>query len=133
MFHKDGLVFVRVSKIFLVLALVVTLGAHWAFLQTVAWTAMLANNLRTQSVAEAVSLTFDGDHPCPLCKVIAAGKKSENKSAFAPQTQKMEFPPLAQEIVLLAPPPIPIPSLKTFSVKSLTLEPLLPPPRRFFI
>ena len=37
------------GKFFVVVALVSTLGAHWALLQTVAWTTMLANNLRTQS------------------------------------------------------------------------------------
>jgi len=64
-----------------VAALVLITGAHWAALQTVAWTTMLANNLRTQSVSEAVSHTFDGEHPCPLCRAIAAAKKSEKKSA----------------------------------------------------
>ena len=55
----------------MVAALVLTTGAHWAALQTVAWTTMLANNLCTQSVSEAVSHTFDGEHLCPLCRAIA--------------------------------------------------------------
>jgi hypothetical protein len=40
-----------------VLMLVLSLGLHWTLLQTVAWTTMLANNLRTHSVAEAMSDT----------------------------------------------------------------------------
>jgi hypothetical protein len=37
-------VFGRIGNIFLVLALVAMLGAHWTLLQTVAWTTMLADN-----------------------------------------------------------------------------------------
>jgi len=79
-----------------VAALVLTTGAHWAALQTVAWTTMLAANLSSQqSLAEAVSETFDGKHPCPLCKAITAAKKSEKKSELVSPTLKMEFPLVA--------------------------------------
>jgi len=76
-------VFIRIGKIFLVLALVAMLGAHWALLQTVAWTTMLADNLRSGSLHDAVTRTFDGQHPCCLCKAIAAGKQSEKKAEFS--------------------------------------------------
>ena len=72
----------RFSKFLLVVALVTTTGLHWAMLQSVAWTTMLADNLRTQSLAEAVTHTFDGRHPCCLCNAIAAGRKSEKKKEF---------------------------------------------------
>ncbi len=49
----------RFSKFLVVVALVATTGLHWAVLQSVAWTTMLANNLRTQSLAEAVAHTFE--------------------------------------------------------------------------
>jgi hypothetical protein len=51
--------------------LVAGTGAHWGALQSVAWTRMLAENLRTVLFADAVVRTFDGQHPCSLCKVIA--------------------------------------------------------------
>jgi len=78
-------VFVRIGKICLVLALVTMLGAHWALLQTVAWTTMLADNLHSNSFQYAVAKTFDGHHPCPICQAIAAGKKirEEIRSRFA--------------------------------------------------
>ena len=66
----------RCGKIFVVVALVLSTGAHWAALQTVAWTTMLANNLRTQSVSESVSETFDGKHLCPICKAIAVAART---------------------------------------------------------
>jgi hypothetical protein len=80
-------VFVRGKKFLVVLALVLSTGLHWAALQTVAWTTMLADNLRQQSLTQAVSQTFDGQHPCCLCKAIAAGKQSEKKTELAFQSQ----------------------------------------------
>jgi hypothetical protein len=126
-------VFVRIGKIFLVLSLVATLGAHWALLQTVAWTAMLADNLCTQSVKEAVKKTFDGNHPCPICKAIAAGKQSEKRNEFSLQSQKLEFPPLKEIFVLIAPSQFHLLPLANFPAKSFTQKPLLQPPRGFFV
>ena len=69
--------FVRIGNCLVIAALVATTGAHWALLQSVAWTTMLADNLRAYSLSESVARTFDGKFPCPICKAIAAGKKSE--------------------------------------------------------
>ena len=124
--------FARFGKTLVILALVISTGAHWAALQTVAWAAMLAGNLCTYSPAAAVTRTFDGKHPCPLCKAIAAGKKSETKKEFVLQSQKLEFPPANRIPALIAPahyrlfPPV------NFFADSLTQKPLLPPPRGFF-
>jgi hypothetical protein len=114
-----------------VAALVLTTGAHWAALQTVAWTTMLANNLRTQSVSEAVSKTFDGEHPCCLCKAIAAAKKSEKKSATAAPTLKMEFPPVAGAVNLFPPAQFEILPGQNCFADSPSSPPPLPPPRGF--
>jgi hypothetical protein len=115
-----------------VFALVATISAHWALLQTVAWTAMLANNLQSRSLHDAVTMTFDGAHPCPLCKAIAAGKKSEQKDQLALEKQRLEFPPVQESLVLTAPAPVEIPSANTFS-ESVPQKPLTPPPRGFFV
>jgi len=126
-------VFVRTGKICLVLALVAMLGAHWALLQTVAWTRMLADNLHSSSFCDAVTKTFDGQHPCPLCKAIAAGKQSEKKTEFSFQSQKLEFPPLKENIILIAPMQFQLLPLENSSAKSLSQKPLLQPPRGFFV
>ena len=124
--------FVRFGKIFVVVALIASTGAHWAALQSVAWTTMLADNLRTHSLAEAVTQTFDGRHPCCLCKAIAAAKKSEKKSEFTLQTQKLEFPPMKKNPVLIAPSDFQLlPEVNCFA-RSLTQKPLTPPPRGCF-
>ena len=125
--------FARCGKFFVVAALVLLTGAHWAALQTVAWTTMLAINLRTQSMTEAVSDTFDGRHLCPLCKAIAAAKKSEKKSEAVSPALKMEFPPASENFVFISPKPISAFSRAEFSADSSFPKPPLPPPRSFFV
>ena len=123
--------FARGGKFLVVAALVLTTGAHWAALQTVAWTTMLANNLRTQSVAEAVSKTFDGKHLCPLCRAIAAAKKSEKKSEAVSPVLKMEFPPAASAMNLFPPTRFELLPEQNRFADFLSSPPPLPPPRGF--
>ena len=125
-------VFARGAKFFVIAALVAMTGAHWAALQTLAWTTMLANNLRTQSISEAVSQTFDGEHPCCLCKAIAAGKKSEKKSEAVSPTLKMEFPPAAERIVLNPSAQYEELVAQDSFAESLSSKPPVPPPRCCF-
>lgn len=108
-------------------------GAHWAALQTVAWTTMLASNLRTQSFSKAVSETFDGEHPCCMCKAIAAAKKAQKNSEATAPILKMEFTPLAGKINLYPPAQFELLPQPDFSAASLFLKPPLPPPRSFFV
>jgi hypothetical protein len=126
-------VFVRGKKFLVVLALVLSTGLHWAALQTVAWTTMLADNLRQQSLTQAVSQTFDGQHPCCLCKAIAAGERSEKKTELWFQSQKLEFPPLNENFTLIAPTQFYFLPQENSSAKSLVQKPLLQPPRGFFV
>lgn len=121
-------VFARFGKSFVVVALVLTTGLHWVTLQSVAWTTMLANNLRTQSVSEAVMHTFDGKHPCCLCKAIAAGKKSENKSEGRQGLQKFDL--FADGSAGFYFPPSSKPQFFRLPLMTGRLEtPPLPPPR----
>jgi hypothetical protein len=126
-------VFVRLGKFFVVISLVAMLGAHWTLLQAVAWTTMLADNLRTHSLSESVERTFDGKYPCPICRAIAAAKQSQKKNEFTLQTQKLEFPPAKGNPILFVPTDfqlLPVPA--DFLSESLPQKPLTPPPRGFF-
>jgi len=62
-----------------VLVMVLSLGLHWAFLQSVAWVGMIVSYSHDASLAEAVSKTFDGKHPCCLCKMIQEGGADEKQ------------------------------------------------------
>lgn len=108
------------------------LGAQWTLLQTIAWTTMLASNLRSYSFSESVSRTFDGQHPCPLCRAIAAGKKSERKDAAGQAPQKLEFPLFAEQLVLIAPSNTSVLPRPTTFARSVSLKPPTPPPRALF-
>jgi hypothetical protein len=80
-------VFSRFGHLLLIVALLGATGAHWVVLQSVAWATMFADNARTESLQEAVQKTFDGRHPCALCKQIAKGRQSEQK----PDQQQTEL------------------------------------------
>lgn len=62
-----------------VLLLVLTLGLHWALLQTVAWTSMIISYSQENSLRDAVRMTFDGEHPCSMCKTIKQGQTEEKQ------------------------------------------------------
>jgi hypothetical protein len=124
-------VFVRIGKIFLVVSLAATLGLHWALLQTVAWTTMLADNLCMHSLSESVERTFDGKYPCPICKAIAAGKQSEKKTELSFQPQKLEFLPVKENTILFAPSDFQLLPQANFFTESLAQKPPTPPPRGF--
>lgn len=111
------------------MALVLAMGLHWAALQTVAWATMLANNLRSDCLASAVSKTFDGMHPCCLCKAIAAAREKQRKSEAITAAVKMEFPPTAEKLNLFPPAQFDVLPLKDTFAESLSSKPLLPPPR----
>jgi hypothetical protein len=126
-------VLIRLGKIIVAGALAFTLAAHWVLLQSVAWMGMVVVYSEHASFKEAVVQTFDGKHPCCLCKAIAAAKKSEKKTEFTLQTQKLEFP-LAKEKFVFTPPFQfrLLPTANRFA-DSLPQEPPTPPPRGFLV
>jgi hypothetical protein len=117
----------------MIFALLCALGAHWLVLQSVAWTTMLAGNLRTVSLTEAVHRTLDGRHPCPLCKQIAAGRTSEKKTQFPLPMQRFEFLSAAIPYVFAAPRRFCLLRISNRSPRSIPLVPPTPPPRAAFV
>ncbi|MGE3310491.1 MAG: hypothetical protein AB7O66_11010 [Limisphaerales bacterium] len=68
-----------------VVLLSLSLGLHWAVLQSVAWTTMLAKRVQAGSVWDAVQSTFDGSSPCRLCLAVKAGKAESDENQNLPQ------------------------------------------------
>src|SRR5882672_6101838 len=60
----------RLGQVLMLLVLFAAAGGHWMALQSVAWTTMLVSYSQDGTFAAAVAKTFDGRHPCSLCKVI---------------------------------------------------------------
>jgi len=126
-------VFRKIGNLLMIVAVLAATGSHWVMLQSVAWTAMLAGNLQERPLTEAVCCTFDGKHPCCLCKEIAAGKQSEKKSDIQVELKKHEFSYTAA-IFVFTPPAFffearPAKPTATFRVYT----PPVPPPRGAFI
>lgn len=71
--------FQRLNAVIIAVALCSATGAHWVILQSVAWAGMLATYAHDRPLTQAVAETFDGEHPCDLCLVIADGKTKEQK------------------------------------------------------
>jgi hypothetical protein len=117
------------SRIIVVLALVASIGGHWALLQSVAWTRMIIERTHTDSFAAAVQTTLDGEHPCDLCKRITEGKQSEHQPDKSPLKMKVdllcELRPIA-----IAPPSEPVNFASSPSEGTPGAErPPVPPPR----
>ena len=121
--------FRRLPKLLIALALACSIGLHWTFLQSLAWTRMLVDNLATTSFSAALQRTFDGEHPCSLCKVIAAAKKAEKKTDTHPQLKKFEG--LSQSGTIALSPSASFPLIEALDVilEALAYSPPTPPPR----
>jgi len=96
-------VFGKLGQVLMMIAVLTATGTHWLAFQSVAWTAMLAENLHTSSLSQAIQRTFDGKHQCCLCKEIAKDKQSEKKSDLQIEAKKLDFSHSRFEFVFCAP------------------------------
>jgi hypothetical protein len=81
----------RVAQATVALSLILTVGGHWFFLQSVAWAGMFAKFSQSCSVTEALVKTFNGKNPCKLCLTVQQGKKSEQKQETINVETKLDF------------------------------------------
>jgi hypothetical protein len=119
----------RFAKLLCLLAAVQLLGGHWAALQSVAWFGMVVSFAsQEESIAGALEKTFDGDHPCGLCKAVQQGHQEEQKQDSAKVTVKFDAV-LAMGFKL----PLPREEVRRFfpaaeQAAVRTLSPPVPPP-----
>src|SRR5215469_7825191 len=79
------------------------LGGHWAILQTAAWVGMVIEYSANDGLQVGLSKTFDGAHPCELCKTIAKNKGTEKKHAAPFESGKLIVVSHAQVSILYHP------------------------------
>jgi hypothetical protein len=65
-------------------------GGHWAILQSVAWARMIVDYSRVLPVRTALAQTFDGEHPCALCKGIQKAKQASERQELQQPVQRDE-------------------------------------------
>jgi hypothetical protein len=82
----------RFFRIGIVLALIVSIGAHWAVLQSAAWLSMAVTyTLETGSLNQGLSETFDGDHPCALCLAVQKGQRDQQQTPGSPKPKDLKL------------------------------------------
>jgi len=123
-----AVVLLKTSKCLLVAMLSLTLGFHWPLLQSVAWVGMIVKFSAQGSFPRAVANTFDGQHPCPICKLVRAGKSAEGKCESRQTLQKLDL--FAERGADFYFPPCPDTPFFPLPLKAGRWDaPLLPPPR----
>lgn len=73
-----------------VMVLTFSLGMHWVLLQTVAWSGMVVTYAQEDCLRTALVKTFDGQHPCTLCRVVEDGRSAEKKPSTTLKLAKLE-------------------------------------------
>lgn len=119
----------------MVLGLMVSIGLHTVVIQSAAWAGMLVSySMEKGSVAQAVSDTFDGEHPCELCKLA---HQAETAAADDKQTPKVDgkvkvhlIADVAAAIIISGPPPPVFATAADVRLCVLNHTPDTPPPRR---
>jgi hypothetical protein len=84
----------RLARLLLISTLLLGTGGHWALIQSAAWTGMIVGRMHQgSSINEALSQTFDGQHPCDLCKLVErhAGENDGKSSKTPPGIKKLEL------------------------------------------
>lgn len=84
---------------------------------------------QTDPLPEALSKTFDGQHPCSLCKVVAEGRQGEQKLPTLKVETKLDLILLAGQPGIEPPPPFIVYPHKAASASARIEPPFLPPPR----
>ena len=96
-------------------------------LQSVAWTGMALDYSARYGLAGGLQRTFDGQHPCKLCKKIAKARQEQSRAPVA-----VSLPPL--KLVCLvsantcAPMPLRMEPQRYFTFRGMPLLRLEPPP-----
>lgn len=120
----------KLTRLAVVVMLLCTVGAHWTILQSVAWMRMAVTFSQDASLAEALVKTFDGKHPCDLCKLVQQGKKSEQRQDSQKSQTKIDVFLVSGQESLSAPLMEPLPRLIDRLPDLSSQPPPSPPPRR---
>jgi hypothetical protein len=80
-----------VLRVLLAAALLYGSGAHWLLVQGAAWAGMVAARSGRNSVAQALTTTFDGKHPCRVCLIVKRGSDADSSPRAASEAPSVDF------------------------------------------
>lgn len=111
-------------------ALMLSIGLHWTVLQSAAWVGMIVSYAQDGDVSEAIEKTFDGQHPCALCKLVEQGTAKEKQpQKKAPVSKKLDMTLVAVERIAVPPPGHPDFVVLSERPAQRRPSPSVPPPR----
>ncbi|MFZ4116176.1 MAG: hypothetical protein ACOYK6_05570 [Chthoniobacterales bacterium] len=114
------------------MALFAIAGGPLLVLQGVAWTGMVQEYSKTETLTSALQKTFSGKYRCSLCKKIAEEKQKEQKTSGisnAEKSLKASLLATADTACFLFSTKNPYPPITALDYKSMIQEPPTPYPR----
>lgn len=92
----------KVGSILSLLSLFGILGLHWILILFVAYGKMISSYSSSYGVESGITMTFDGKHPCSICKKVSKEQfKEAKKMAWSKSLKKaspMITPALSIEV-----------------------------------
>ncbi len=119
----------KAGRLLAIAAVCCAIGLHWVALQSVAWTNMLIAYSKRAPLCQAITQTFDGAHPCSICRLVNVGKSTEKKSDLQTPTQKLDMICVRRAVCLWRPFVLFDYLPRDFSFGQLVQSPPVPPPR----
>ena len=113
----------------MVFTLICAIGGHWVFLQSIAWVGMVVSYSQDATLTVALQKTFDGRHPCRLCKFVEHGKQAQEKQEVVKTETKLDFLLAQPAPALIAPAALPAAAAVPRDASIRPSPPPTPPPR----
>jgi hypothetical protein len=104
-------------------------GGHLVLIQGVAWSKMLIDYSKQTSFGVAIQETFDGEHPCEICKKVEIESKKQQKQETKLLDIKKELFGFEKSLILIPVVTQESHSTETFSVLVRNHPPQSPPPK----
>jgi hypothetical protein len=121
--------FAKARRFVVAVALFLSIGSQWFCLQSLAWATMMIDFSQHGSLRQAITQTFDGAHPCHICKQISKARETEKKQDTRRSFTKANLICTFQRIVLMPPfAPFHYPDLDSIARPAFRKIPY-PPPR----
>jgi hypothetical protein len=119
----------RLARTFVLLTVVLTIGLHWAVLQSVAWAGMFATYSQENSISQSIAKTFSGEDPCRICNLVQEGRNAETDQETVNQTFKLDFFNEKSREISMAPTTVEFPLEQLLAAaERLAYPPYSPPP-----
>jgi hypothetical protein len=118
-----------IARAVTIFALCCVIGLQWLALQSIAWTAMIVDYSKQDSICRAIAKTLDGAHPCSLCYVVNTANMAGKKADLQLLTPKIDMICAWHAISSFQPFVSVEYAARDFSFDKVGRSPPVPPPR----